>query len=302
MEIVIPKRVFLDTWVLKDLARGKYSSALRILRNMIERSELRLVVTWDHVADFCAANDSASAESEAAFVDTLRPLWMPPGVAIYHREAYSEYLTLTGSPPLSPPSPCSGPMGAMRQWFQDCSCVPEMRDISERDVNFDTGVSFQREVAATYQITRLPGAITQQDTRNMYALLNANRDWGRARESRVSWDKHFQILLEKHLCENPACLERAKVAPLIPKAKIERMHAWCAKFGVEKRWYKSRAKTNLSDPVDSIHLALLPYTDVFVTEKHLASLIHQAHLLPPEFARVFNDPDKWASILRQETH
>ena len=279
MSIVTPSRIFLDTWVLKKLARGEHPDLLRKLRQLLDSLVVCVVVTWDHVADYCSDANRSRAEAEAGFVDTLCPLWMPQGQAIYHREAYSEYCRLTSQQVLPEPFPCPGPAEAMLQWFRDCPSTGEISVVTEfleRASAYDVGATFRREVEYDLNAYDYGWGLSRKQSKDILEGLTANRRW--ARDSGVTLDAHFRNVLMKHLCNPPLSLPRDQVSKVVTMASLSNMPAWEVFIEVEKSWHKGRAKAKISDVTDRWHLALLPYVDHFVADHHLVSLIRQAKL------------------------
>jgi len=291
MAVQQPQRVFLDTWVLKHLARGEYPTAMCELRDLIRRAEVQLIITADHVDDFCADVNRARAEKEASFVDSLKPLWMIPGCGVCHREAYSEFLGLQGKKPLDDPYPCAGPGQALQQWLVECPCVTQVRALFRLAPCLDVNASFSREVRNAYDGAKLGMGPTQEAVRNAYNTINTNRLW--ARQAGVNWDSHFRTVWVRYLTLHPGALSATEVQPLAHKVRLANMPAWMVLLGVEKAWHgDKRAKAKPSDIPDRGHLAHLPYMDVFVLEANAASLIQQAKIAGP-VAAIYRSLDSW---------
>jgi hypothetical protein len=276
MAIITPTRLFLDSWVLKRLARGQYQDSLGILRQLIEGSAVTLVVTWDHVDDYCADVDRQRAETEAAFVDTLKPLWMPQGQAIYHIEAYAEFCRLTLQSLPAEPFPCQGPAEAILQWWRHCPLDEGVASFVAYAPTYDVHATFLREVQYVFDDYLLGWGPTRNQTLTRLGMLSDNRVW--ARNHRLDWDKHFRIVLNKHLSATPFSLPPDQVSAVVENASLDNMPAWKAFLETDKAWHKGKAKAKRSDTLDRYHIAVLPYVDYFVTEGHLASLTQQARL------------------------
>jgi len=297
MSIRRPQRVFLDSWVLKHLARGQHEECLRIIRTLVNRGDITLVVTWDHIEDFCRDEDQSRAEREAGFVDSLHPLWMLSGFGIYHREAYSEFRRLTGERPLDDPFPCQGPMEAVLQWFRDCPCDDRVASLGAHAATYDRDATYRREVCYIYQGIELGLGEGHEHTLSLRQVINANRVW--ARDWGVNWDKYFRTTWIKHLTESPSILDKDQVESVAAGAELERMPAWAAMFAVQRVWHGDKGcNPKPSDIIDLGHLAVGAYVDVFVTERHLASMIRRAKLRTP-FARVFNSVATWVDSLSE---
>ena len=286
---IIEPSVFLDTWVLKNLARGAYPDALATLTSLVDRGKVRTIVTLDTVEDFCADGDQPRALREAGFVDKLNPLWMPPGIGILHREAYSEFRRLTNTPPLPDPFPCTGPIAALAQWIEDCPCTPSHGDMHQLASLYDVGASFAREVEYTYRVELLNPVIGRREMGKLRALFAQNRTW--ARQHQVNWEKYFRQTWVRLLAEPPALKPNADLARLSQETKLERMPALDVMIGLERAWHKDKkAKAKLSDMIDREHLALLPYVSIFICDRQQGSLIHQAKLAG-RCARVYDSID-----------
>ena len=288
------KRVFLDSCILKRLARGEWPAEGRTLRTGIDRGDFVLVVTNDHIADYGDCTAEGPAMREALYVDTLHPLWVACGDAVYHREAYSEYLRLTGGSPLPPPCPLSSPSEALLQWVGECGYPKDLQvtvaDLAARDRD----VTFSGKLRGGFQGDLLglpPGLSTRLQTRTEYADHRR-----RARQQSLSgseWDRQFRMRWVRWLTDAPAKPPDADLHCLSAQVDFSRMPAWMAMIGVERTWYRSQTQSRPSDLTDMRHLALLPYVDVFVAEKNLVGVIEQAKVAGETF--VYADIRDWLS-------
>jgi hypothetical protein len=241
------------------------------------------------VEDFCADGDQERALREARFVNTLNPLWMPPGIGILQREAYSEFRRLTNTAPLPDPFPCTGPRAALAQWIEDCPCTAPLQEMLRRASSYGVGPTFAREVEYTYKVQLLNPVIGRREMGKLRALFAQNRTW--ARQHQVDSEKYFRQTWVRLLGEPPALKPNADLARLSQEAKLERMPALDVMIGIERAWHKDKkAKAKLSDMIDRVHLALLPYVSTFICDRQQGSLIHQAKLAG-RCARVYDSID-----------
>lgn len=293
MSLVFPERVFLDSCMLKRLARGEWPQATEMLRTRIARARSVVIVTGDHIADYGDCTAAKAAMGEAQFVDALHPLWMIPGDGIYHREAFSEYLRLTGGQGLPRPFPTRIPSEALLQWARDCRCLPEVRCVCEALARSDHDPTFSGKLRGGFQQDQLGLWPRREDRLALKDQYSANRAWARRHGlSEEQWNHHFRQKWIRRLLDPPAEPPGADLDKLASKVEFSRMPAWMAWIGVEKTWHKGQTVPKQSDLVDVQHLALLPYVDVFITEKNLASMVKQAKVAGRTF--VSSSIREWA--------
>ena len=198
MAIQIPQRVFLDTCTLVDLAQGKYPDAMTELTRMANQGEVIIVVTYDHVEEFGDSPCRTETLKEARVVDSLHPLWNPPGSGIYHREAYSEYLRLTGRAPLPPACPEASFSKSLLQWVRDCDLGPEWV------APFCTGQrwTFREAVEHLYDLENVqPCQGVGLELKNAFG---DGRMWAKDRGlTEQEWDNLVRNTWIKHLCAPP---------------------------------------------------------------------------------------------------
>jgi len=292
MDIKMPKRIFLDSWVLKRLARGEWPDAEKWLRVQINEMQCSIIVTADHIYDYGDCNAHRPAMQEAHFVDTLRPLWMLPGEGICRREAFSEYLKLTDRKALPPPFPETTFYAAALQWLIDCRCKPEIRSryMARAQENCDSTFSGKLRSSFTGDSEWLQplrdGRITFKQK------FNSTRE--SVRKHGYSEDKFEDRYREnwiRCLTDPPAEPPQEDLTELAEKVDFARMPAWTVRMAVDRTWHKNQTKPKPGDLVDTWHLSLLPYVDVYVTEKNLAGMIKQAGLKPE--ALVFSNIYDW---------
>lgn len=295
MAIQIPQRVFLDTCALLDLAHGKYPDAMKELRRMVDRDEANIVITYDHVEEFCHSPNRAQTEAEARQVDSLRPLWQTPGAGIYHREAYSEYLRLTRRRPLPPVCPAGGYLRALLQSYVDCDWDPQVISNLEALLawNERTGVrqSFSDEVVYCYELERVQPSHAVLKT--LKEAFGDGRMWAKDTGwTKKEWDNFLHDKWIEHLCKPPGRVPEQEVQSIYKGVVLKNMPAWYARIRFEQTWCANKAsKPKQGDLYDMAQLAQLPYVHVFVTDAHMASLICQARLCLA--ARVYPSVEKW---------
>ena len=193
LQIESRNRAFLDSCILKRLARGEWASELATLRRLIDQGRWVLIITPDHLSDYGDCRAESASMSEARFVDTLRPFWMPPGDGIYHREAYSEFLRLTGRQPLREPFPVRTASEALCQWLHDCPCLEESSELAVGFALVDTDPTFSGKLAGGFMADAIHFGPRRGERLGLKAKYAANRAWARDQKfSAVEWDGHFR--------------------------------------------------------------------------------------------------------------
>jgi len=278
--------------VLKGLARGEWPEAEKMLRRQIGDGQCCVIITPDHIFDYgdCKADDLAM--QEAYFVDTLHPLWMLPGEAIYRREAFSEYLQLTSRKILPPPFPRKTASAAALQWLVDCDCRPEIRSRFVGWAQDDRDSTFSGKLRGGF-MGDLGGL--QPGRKERIALKQKYNSMRASVRNRGLSDRELERAFRKHwvscLTLPPAKPPKDNLTLLADKVDFGRMPAWPVWMEVNRTWLRNQTAPKLGDLVDAWHLALLPYVDVFVTEKNLADMIRQTGLKPR--ALVFSSICEW---------
>jgi len=277
MPIVLPKRVFLDSCLLKRLARGEWPAEERELRDRIHRGSARVIITGDHVTDYGDCSAENLAMKEASFVDTLHPLWLPPGNGVYHREAYSEYRRLTGDGPLPSLVPTDSHAAAMAQWIEDCPCLPSHRAALRRLAEPELDTTFSGMIRGGFLGDSLGVGPTLADRLAQRSVFSAKRETARRRGTTDGQlDRDFRVRWVMWLSNPPAVPPGDDLINIAHLVDFSRMPAWTALIAIWRTWNKSNTKPKQSDLTDMQHLALLPYVNVFITEKNLADMIRQA--------------------------
>jgi len=292
MAVQLPRRISLDSWVLKRLARGDWPEANKTLRTQIDEGQCRVIITGDHLFDYgdCEADDLAMQEAD--FIDMLNPLWILPGEGIYCREAFSEYLRLTGREPLPPLTPRDTASAAMLQWAQDCDCLPDIRSQCVNLAHNDQDRTFSGKLLAGFRSDGLGIAPSMEERIGMkdrYGSYRASlREQGLSEEH---LEQYFRKMWINCLTLPPAKPPKDNLNLLAEKVDFTRMPAWTVRMAVDRTWHRNQTVPKRGDLVDTYHLALLPYVDVFVTEKNLADMIKQAGL--KSRALVFSSICEW---------
>lgn len=208
-------------------------------------------------------------------------------------EAFAEFQRLCGIPPLDEPSPCSSPGDALCQWWQNCPCTPEVVDLINALRYKDT--TFSGRVKAKLDMFEQGIGHSRGEEDRVFDVMKENQLWAKA--GGMNWDRHFRNVWTSLLSEGLGAVPKQQVIALASRADLARMPALSARLGVEKAWGGDRfAGANRSDAIDKSHVMVAAYVDYFVTEGNLASLLGKAHL-QTRFARVFDDPVKWASTI-----
>jgi len=274
---VRPRRAFLDSCILKRLSHGEWREAGEALHRRTQEGEIAVLVTPDHLSDYVDCSDQLDAIREAGYVDTFCPLWMCSGEGIYHREAYSEYLLLTGGAPLPPPFPTRAFPDCLLQWARDCPCdAAWVRSWGGGYVREDEG-AFSHVVRLGFEHDQSGHSPTLLQRRGEKELCAGNLQGARAQElSTYQLDAHFRRAWVRVLSMPPARAPEGDLAMLAARVEFDRMPAWRVRIAVETQWLKSQTKPKASDVIDRRHLALLPYVDAFVAEKNMVGLIRQA--------------------------
>lgn len=284
MAIERPKRVFLDSCILIDLAKGKWPDDLRGLCDAIDKGECRVIVTSDHLSDYEDCSDTERAISEGEHVDRLRPLWMLSGGDIHRWEAYSDYLRLEDKPTLLLPSPSQDVSELLRPLIENCTCSEEFKKYAESLAAFDCGITFSDRLKGTFGADKMgmgPGMVRRLRLKDDYAC---SRDRARRQgESDEDWDRYLRTRWVTGVTKLSAVIPEAYLKRLAEKVDFERMPAWAAHRAVERVWRNDQARAKRSDLNDMRHLAQLPYVDVFITEKYLAEMIKQAKVAGKAF-------------------
>ncbi len=287
MSIIRKQRVFLDTWVLRTLAKDPLSTQVGRIKRMIDAGPWRVVVTADHVFDFCSGTDQKAALADASFVTScLKPLWMLNGLSIYELEAYREYCRLTATVAPGQPVPCED----LREVLQQiCWNTPLQSDMAV--LPRDSGaVSFYDMVQMWYVLD----AFQQQCmTDVLKGKFGNNRAWARAKG--VNWDAYALDVWTKQALEwagvayNPAADWH--------RLNLQNMPAWRMRLEVDKVWHRNPSRpAKTGDFADMNHLALLHYVDAFVTEKDLANMVRETGLDEYE-GRVFRNVAAWLAAI-----
>lgn len=235
MTLELPERIFLDSCVLKRFAHGDCPEATATLRRRIDEGRSRIIVTIDHIADYGDCEAGNVAMREAYFVDTLQPLWMLPGVGIYQREAFSEYLRLTGREPLGPLFPTKMPWDAALQWVCDCTVLPEIRSQRMKLCRTDYDPTFSGVLRAGFLADGL--GVFPSGKERIVSKQEYNSGRASTRERGLSdeqFEQHFRQEWIRRLTVSPAELPRNELIPLAPNVDSSRMPAWMAQILVEK--------------------------------------------------------------------
>lgn len=233
------------------------------------------------------------------------------GDGIYHREAFSEFLRLTGKQPLKPPFPCRWLSDAVRQLSEQCRWRPDSALASGIVRQVTSKASFGEEVAGFYElddaacgkvpqyISDIVGPVVPRTTLDLISKqILANREEARqsgrfSRDWRDTLRRWWLIFLAAPPAEPPD----ADLESLSQRLDVAQMPAWSALISVEKVWHRNKtAKVKPGDVVDLQHLAHLPYVDDYVTEKHQADLIRQAGLSGAS-GKVHARIEDWAASL-----
>lgn len=281
MTLVRPQRVYLDTSRLIELAKDDEGPECRRLKHKIhQEAAVVVLVTYDHVAEFCAYTNRHKALEQARFVDTLKPLWLPRGMGIYHREAYSEYLRLLGNEPLPPAEVRASLLEAERQWLGDFPCLPQRVIPAQLIACLDKPNAFSQEVCYAH--------LCEKHNPQMHAFSQnkeafaQGRNWLHSRDiSEPDWDAIFHSHWIQDLTEDPLTVPLEEAIKLCDNAQLKRMPAWRTRFGIERIWQADKmTKPKAGDLMDMVHVAALPYVHHFVADAQMASLITQAKLGP----------------------